>query len=143
MVRTDGRAYGHVITKFSRMGRLPHFLSYGAPSTRALRARVELRYNSSYVETIGTNEFYYLDTTNSPNRNKYLTRQVQHERNNATLVGRQEFLLKMKTPLSMRGLIRERNNWEIRVLLIVKFLLIDIHFLRLLGIRCYQIPDLN
>ena len=26
--------YGHVITKFSRMGRLPHFLSYGAPPTR-------------------------------------------------------------------------------------------------------------
>ena len=55
MVRTDGRAYGHVITKFSRMGRLPHFLSYGAPSTRALRARVELRYkvikqlNSSFT----------------------------------------------------------------------------------------------
>ena len=38
VVRTDGRAYGHVITKFSRMGRLPHFLSYGARSTRALRA---------------------------------------------------------------------------------------------------------
>ena len=35
----DGRSYGHVITKFSRTGRLPHFLSYGAPSTRALRAR--------------------------------------------------------------------------------------------------------
>ena len=35
----DGRSYGHVITKFSRMGKLPHFLSYGAPSTRALRAR--------------------------------------------------------------------------------------------------------
>ena len=31
VVRTDGRAYGHVITKFSWMGRLPHFLSYGAP----------------------------------------------------------------------------------------------------------------
>ena len=36
VVRTDGRAvgrlvYGHVITKFSRMGRLPYFLSYGAP----------------------------------------------------------------------------------------------------------------
>ena len=44
MVRTDGRAYAHVITKFSRMGRLPHYLSYGAPSTHALRARVELRY---------------------------------------------------------------------------------------------------
>ena len=34
---TDGRSlarsvYGHVITKFSRMGRLPHLLSYGAPN---------------------------------------------------------------------------------------------------------------
>ena len=33
--RSVGRAYGHVITKFSRMGRLPHFHSYGAPPTRA------------------------------------------------------------------------------------------------------------
>ena len=33
--RTVGRAmYGHVITNFSRMGRLPPFLSYGAPHTR-------------------------------------------------------------------------------------------------------------
>ena len=40
VVRTDGRSvYGHVITKFSGMGRLPHFLSYGALPTRALRAR--------------------------------------------------------------------------------------------------------
>ena len=38
VVQMDGRAYGHVITKLSRMGRLPHFLSYGAPSTCALRA---------------------------------------------------------------------------------------------------------
>ena len=34
VVRTDGRAggraYGHVITKFSRMGRLLHFLTHGA-----------------------------------------------------------------------------------------------------------------
>ena len=29
--------YGHVITKFSPMGNLPHFLTYGAP-LRALRA---------------------------------------------------------------------------------------------------------
>ena len=28
----DGLAYGHVITKFSWMGRFPHFLSYGATS---------------------------------------------------------------------------------------------------------------
>ena len=36
--RADGRAYGHVITKFSRMGRLLHFLTHGA-SLRALRER--------------------------------------------------------------------------------------------------------
>ena len=36
--RTVGRAvYGHVITKFSRMGSLPHFVTHGAP-LRALRA---------------------------------------------------------------------------------------------------------
>lgn len=40
-----------------------------------------LEYNASYAESIASNEFYYLDTTNFPNRNKYLTRQVQHARN--------------------------------------------------------------
>ena len=38
VVRMDSHSiarslYGHVITRFSRMGRLPHFLSYGAPPT--------------------------------------------------------------------------------------------------------------
>ena len=42
----DGRAggrlvYGHVITKFSRMGSLPHFLTHGAP-LRASRARAPI-----------------------------------------------------------------------------------------------------
>ena len=40
-------------------------------------------YTPSYTETIATNEFYYLDTYYIPNKNKYLTRQVQHGRNNA------------------------------------------------------------
>ena len=39
----DGRAEGHVITKISRMGRLPHFLRCGARLARA--SRVELRHN--------------------------------------------------------------------------------------------------
>ena len=43
VVRTDGRAYGHVITKFSGMGRLPHLLTHGVP----LRAR-ELRYKQFF-----------------------------------------------------------------------------------------------
>ena len=37
VVRTDGRAYGHVITKFSWMGSLPHFLTHGAPQARFAR----------------------------------------------------------------------------------------------------------
>ena len=44
VVRTDGRSlarsvYGHVISKFSRMGRLPHFLSHGATPTRSAKRR--------------------------------------------------------------------------------------------------------
>ena len=43
VVRTDRRVvYGHVITKFSRVGSLPHFLTHGAP-LRVLRVR-ELHY---------------------------------------------------------------------------------------------------
>ena len=38
VVRRDGRAYGHVITKIYRMGRLPNFLTHGA-TLRAPRAR--------------------------------------------------------------------------------------------------------
>ena len=55
VVRTEGRAsgrsvYGHVITKFSRMGSLPHFFTHGAP----LRARGvrELRYEYILYYTI-------------------------------------------------------------------------------------------
>ena len=40
VVRTDDRSVGRsVITKFSRMGRLPHFLSHGAPPTRGEKGR--------------------------------------------------------------------------------------------------------
>ena len=37
--------YGHEITKFSRMGSLPHFLTRGAP-LRASRARAPLKTSS-------------------------------------------------------------------------------------------------
>ena len=99
-----------------------------------------LKYNPSYVETIGTNEFYYLDTTNSPNRNKYLTRQVQHGRNNANTGWTPRIFIENEDPTFNEGFDARK---EIRALLIVKSLLIDIHFLRLLKIRCYQIPDSN
>ena len=66
VVRTDGRSlarsvYGLVITKFSGMGRLPHFFSYGAPPTRALRARVELGYHwSILIALVNTRRFITL-----------------------------------------------------------------------------------
>ena len=52
-VWTDGRSiarsmYGHVITKFYRMGRLPQLLSYGAP-------RLELRYHYGKLQ----NDYLY------------------------------------------------------------------------------------
>ena len=66
VVRTDGRSlarlvYGLVITKFSGMGRLPHFFSYGAPPTRASRAggaRLSLVYFDSSCQH---SEVHYLD----------------------------------------------------------------------------------
>ena len=42
-----------------------------------------LEYNPSYVESVATNEFYYLDTLRNANRVKYSTRNVQHVRNAA------------------------------------------------------------
>ena len=47
VVRTDGllsrqAVYGYVITKFSQMGSLTHFLTHGAP-WRASRARAPLK----------------------------------------------------------------------------------------------------
>ena len=41
-----------------------------------------LEFDTSYSETIASNEFYYLDTKRYPINKKYLTRQVQHGRNN-------------------------------------------------------------
>ena len=42
-----------------------------------------LEYNPSYVESIGTNEFYYLDTSRHAEKDRYTKRQVTHRRNAA------------------------------------------------------------
>ena len=53
VVWTDGRAYGHVITKFSRMGRLPHFLSYGAPQVQESAETVDQeKVNTAVLENV-------------------------------------------------------------------------------------------
>ena len=37
-----------------------------------------LEYNPSYAKSVGTNEFYFLDTSRSANGSKYVTQQVAH-----------------------------------------------------------------
>ena len=42
-----------------------------------------LEYNPSYVDSVATNEFYYLDTSRHAERQKFTSRQVTHRRNAA------------------------------------------------------------
>ena len=75
-----------------------------------------LEYNPSYVESVAINEFYYLDTTNTPNRSKYLTRQVKHGRNNANTGWTPRIFIENEDPTFNEGFDARKNNWEIRVL---------------------------
>ena len=42
-----------------------------------------LEYNPSYAKSVGTNEYYFPDTSRSPDSRKYVRREVQHVRNDA------------------------------------------------------------
>ena len=42
-----------------------------------------LEYNPSYAKSVGTNEFYFLDTTRNADEVKYAKRNVQHAQNDA------------------------------------------------------------
>ena len=42
-----------------------------------------LEYNKAYVESIATNEFYFLDTSKSANKNRFTRRNVTHRQNAA------------------------------------------------------------
>ena len=59
VVRTNGRAYGHVITKISRMDGSLNFLRYGAPLSRASCARGALL----LMEIVGESSMTPLLTT--------------------------------------------------------------------------------
>ena len=103
-----------------------------------------LEYNPSYAETIGTNELYHLDTTNSPNRNKYLTRQVQHGRNNANTGWTPRIFIENEDTTFNEGFDERKKQLGNSSIVNCEIPLNRyIHFLRPLKIRCYQIPDLN
>ena len=40
-----------------------------------------LEYNKSYVDSVATNEFYFLDTSTSANKNRFIRRDVEHRQN--------------------------------------------------------------
>ena len=40
-----------------------------------------LEYNKSYADSVATNEFYFLDTSTSANKNRFIRRNVSHRRN--------------------------------------------------------------
>ena len=53
VVRTDGLSvYGHVITKFSRMGRLLYFLTHGAPLVRFERESSAIKVKNGKKTTL-------------------------------------------------------------------------------------------
>ena len=89
VVRTDGRAYGHVITKFSRMGRLPHFLTHGAPQARFARqssANIALSLYSVFPRPSRSMHFGDVSEANARLlRSDYVTRNALTARNNKVL----------------------------------------------------------
>ena len=58
VVRTVGRAYGHVITKIFRMGKLLNFLTHGAPLCARGAPLIFLQHRQAKTEVF-QNLFYY------------------------------------------------------------------------------------
>ena len=42
-----------------------------------------LEYNKSYADSVATNEFYFLDTSTTANKNRFTRRNVEHRKNEA------------------------------------------------------------
>ena len=58
-----------------------------------------LEYNKSYADSVKTNEFYFLDTSTSANKNRFTRRNVTHRRNAAN-GGDEEGIMLDNTPAS-------------------------------------------
>ena len=52
--------YGRVITKFSRIGRLPHFLRYGTPPTRGAKLRARSSAIKRNVFTLFKKDIFFI-----------------------------------------------------------------------------------
>ena len=59
-----------------------------------------LEYNKSYADSVATNEFYFLDTSRSANKNRFTRRNVTHRQDGANPGGDQAGLMLDNTPVS-------------------------------------------
>ena len=59
-----------------------------------------LEYNKSYADSVATNEFYFLDTSTSANKNRFTRRNVTHRQDGANPGGDQAGLMIDNTPAS-------------------------------------------
>ena len=57
-----------------------------------------LEYNKSYADSVATNEFYFLDTSTSANKNRFTRRNVTHRQNGANPGGDEAGLMLDNTP---------------------------------------------
>ena len=57
-----------------------------------------LEYNKSYADSVATNEFYFLDTSTSANKNRFTRRNVTHRQDGANPGGDQAGLMLDNTP---------------------------------------------
>ena len=57
-----------------------------------------LEYNKSYADSVATNEFYFLDTSTSANKNRFTRRNVTHRQDGANPGGDQAGLMIDNTP---------------------------------------------
>ena len=86
-----------------------------------------LEYNPSYAKSVGTNEFYFPDTTRHADEIKYTRRQVTHRKNAAANNNDPGLMLDDVNVNCNKGF--EKHYWDYLLKLIVKFLSTDIRFL--------------
>ena len=89
-----------------------------------------LEYNPSYAKSVGTNEFYFFDTTRNANEIKYSKREVTHRKNAANTGDEPGLMLDDVNANYNKGFVQEKHYWELLMKSIVKFLSTDLHFLK-------------
>ena len=68
-----------------------------------------LEYNPSYAESVGTNEYYFLDTSRNADGMKYIRRQVTHRRNAADTQDDAGLMLDGVNPTYNKGFAATRD----------------------------------